>query len=96
VIGAITAGRRKGDGLVRLGFAGAVVFAVFRLLDSTLSADRVQRGAEHAELVATIRDASGAIRDLKRAVDDEQDILGQLRAVVVDRACAPSTKGAGR
>ena len=91
LVGALTAGRRKGDGLIRMGFTGAVLAAVFHLMDKQLSEDRKLRREERQALVQTLRETgdatASAMRALAEQVAREDDALRDIRAVVVDRAC---------
>jgi len=54
IIGALTAGRRPGDQLIRAGFAGAVVFALLKLWSASLEEERKLRAEQHKELVGVI------------------------------------------
>lgn len=85
VVGALTAGRRKGDGLIRMGFAGAIVAGAFTLLDKQLGADRKLRSEERTALVSTLHETAEAMKALTVAVAKESDVR-ELRTAV-DRAC---------
>lgn len=85
LIGALTAGRRKGDGLIRMGFAGAIVAGSFALLDKQLVEDRKLRREERTALVSTLKETAEAMKTLSTAVAKEGDVR-ELRTAV-DRAC---------
>ena len=85
IVGALTAGRRKGDGLIRMGFAGAVVAGAFAILDKQLVEDRKLRREERTALVSTLHETTETLKALTTAVAKEGDVR-ELRTAV-DRAC---------
>ncbi len=66
-IGAVLAGKRKGDGLIRAGVLGAVIWALLGVLEKQLDADRRDRRAHQQEMVGVISKQTQAIEALTKA-----------------------------
>ena len=83
IIGALLSGKRKGDGLIRFGFAGTVLFVVFRMWAASIDAEREMRREQHQETVTVMRELKAAIAELAEASDRERLAASELRMEII-------------
>jgi hypothetical protein len=83
VVGALTAGQRKGDSLIRFGFAGAVLFAVFHMWQRDRDATMRMLEQQHKDMVSVNEKLTTAIDRLADASEEERVASTELRMEIV-------------